>query len=123
LEDRVETDEDDRGEGIEQLRRSGAETGGEVHEAAAVEQIHASVVHLESLEVSTQVAVRMLIQPVDIDLTVAVADVDEEDAVGQALDLCRSDHAVETGRGHDHARRARSVVEAGYTAAVMLRLD
>ena len=102
---------------------AGAQTGRQVHEAAPVEQMHASAVHLIPFEMSTQVGVGVLIQPVDVDLTVAVADVHEDRAVGEALDLCRSDHAVETGRGDDHAGSANGVIEVGDAAAVVLRLD
>src|SRR5262249_4639440 len=123
LENRVETEQHDRREGIEQLRCSSAQTGGQVHEAAAVEQIHASAVHLVPFEVATQVGAGMLIPPVDIDLTVAVANVHEDRAIGEALDLSRSDHAIETGRSDDHAGSTNSVVEVGYAAAVVLRLD
>ena len=65
----------------------------------------------------------MLIQPVDIDLTVAVADVHEDRAVGEALDLCRSDHAIETGRRDNRAGSTNGVIEVGHAAAVVLRLD
>ena len=72
---------------------------------------------------STQVGVGVLIQPVDVDLTVAVADVHEDRAVGEALDLCRSDDAIETGRGDNHAGSTNGVIEVGDAAAVVLRLD
>src|SRR5438128_1335248 len=67
LEDRVETEQHDRQEGIEQLRCSGAQTDRQVHEAAAVEQMHASTAYFIPFEMSTQVDVGMLVQPVDID--------------------------------------------------------
>ena len=58
--------------------------------------MHAQAVHLIPFEVAPQLSVGVLVQPVDIDLTVAVADVHEYRAVRKALDLCRSDDAVET---------------------------
>src|SRR5262245_26980697 len=61
LEDGVETEQHARREGIEQLRCSSAQTDSQVHEAAAVEQIHTSAVHLVPFEVSTQIGVGMLI--------------------------------------------------------------
>ena len=65
----------------------------------------------------------VLIQPVDVDLTMAVTDVHEDRPVGEALDLCRSHHAIETGRGDNHARSPNGIIEVGDAAAVMLRLD
>ena len=100
-----------------------AQTGRQVDEAAPVEQMHAAAVHVVALEMSTQVDVGVPIQPVDVDLTVAVPDVHEDRAVGEALDLRRSDDAIETGRGDHHAGSANGVVEVGDPAAVVLRLD
>ena len=105
------------------MRCSSAQTGRQVHEAAPVEQMHASAVHFIAFEMSMQVGVGVLIQPVDVDLTVAVADVHEDRAVGEALDLCRSDYAIETGRGDNHAGSTNGVIEVGDAAAVVLRLD
>ena len=53
----------------------------------------------------------------------AVTDVHEDRAVGEALDLCRSHHAIETGRGDNHARSPNGIIEVGNVAAVVLRLD
>ena len=78
--------------------------------------MHASAVHLIPFEMSTQVGVGVLIQPVDVDLTVAVADVHEDRAVGEVLDLCRSDHAIEPGRGDNHAGSTNGVIEVGDAA-------
>jgi hypothetical protein len=119
----VETEQHDRREGVEQLRCSSAQTSRQVHEAAPVEQMHASAVHFIPFEMSTQGGVGMLVQPVDVDLAVAVADVHEDRAVRKALDLCRSDYAIETGRGDNHAGSTYGVIEVGDAAAVVLRLD
>jgi len=104
------------------LRYSSAQTDRQVHEAAPVEQMHASAVHFIPFEMSTQVGVGVLIQPVDVDLTVAVADVHEDRAVGEALDLCRPDDAIETGRSDNHAGSTNGVIEVGDAAAVVLMM-
>ena len=53
LEDRVETEQHDRPEGIDELRSAAAQIGRQVREAAPVEQMHASAVHLIPFEMST----------------------------------------------------------------------
>ncbi len=85
--------------------------------------MHASAIHFIPFEMSTQVGVGVLVQPVDVDLAVAVADVHEDRAVGEALDLCRSDYAIETGRGDNHAGSTNGVIEVGDAAAVVQCLD
>ena len=123
MKDRIESEQHDRGERIEELRSSRSETDRQVDEAAAVEQVQPSAVHLKPFEMSTQLGVGMQIKPVDVDLTRAMADVHEDRAVGEALDLCRSDYAVETGRGDYHAGSANGLVEVGDAAPVVLRED
>src|SRR5262245_19810293 len=102
-ENRVETEQHDRRERIKELWCCGGQTGRQVHETAPVQQVHASTVDLVPVEMSTQRGVGTLIEPVDIDLAVAVTHIQEDRAVGEALDLCACDHAITTGSGDDHA--------------------
>ena len=80
--DRVESEQHERGERVEQLRRRGPQPGREVHETAAVEQVQPAPGDRVALEVASNLDVRVPVHPVDVDLAIAVADVDQDRAVG-----------------------------------------
>ena len=61
----------------------------------------------------------VLIQPVDVDLAMAVTNVHQDRAVGKALDLCRTRHPIEPGGGDNDARSPNGIVEVGHAAALM----
>ena len=85
--DGIEPEQHDRRERIEQLGSADPEPGGEVDQAAPIEQVHPPTVELVALEVSSNRGARMTVEPVDVDLAVAVADVDEDRAVGDLRQL------------------------------------
>lgn len=64
----------------------------------------------------------MSVEPVDVDLAIAVADVHEDHTVGDVGKPVRTQNTVDPGRRDDHARDADGVVEGGDTAAVVLCL-
>ena len=123
MQDRVEPEQHDGGERVEQLWRGDPEAGGEVHETAPIEQMQPSAGDVVSVEMAPHLYTRMPVEPVDVDLSVAVADVDEDRAVGHVPELLGSQHAIEPGGGHYDARLPQRVGERGDTAAVVLGLD
>jgi len=65
----------------------------------------------------------MTVEPVDVDFAVAVADVDEDRAVGDLRQLPLAQHPVEPRGSDDHARCAEGGGHLGNTAPVVLCLD
>ncbi|HEX6337709.1 MAG TPA: hypothetical protein VFZ85_12195, partial [Jiangellaceae bacterium] len=65
----------------------------------------------------------MTVEPVDVDFAVAVADVDEDRAVGDLRQLPLAQHPVEPRGSDDHARCAEGGGHLGHTAPVVLCLD
>ena len=102
--DGIEPEQHDRRERIEQLGSADPEPGCEVDQAAPIEQEHPPTVELKALEMSSNWSARMTVEPVDVDFSIAVADVDEDRAVGDLRQLLLTQHAVEPSGSDDHAR-------------------
>ena len=90
----------------------------------AVEQVQPTSGDVVPVEVAPHLDVRVAVEPVDVDLSVTVADVDEDRTVGHLLELLRAQYPVEPGSGHDDARPCRAASSSGGdAAAVVLGLD